>query len=478
MQMQLRDDQIKTLSEVYRAYTEGANEVCLQACTGFGKTVVASRIMHDAVNIRRKRVLFLAHRGELLTQASDKLQRFGVHHGLISPKHEPDYSAPCQVASIPALMSEGATLPPADLIIADECHRVDSIKIREKYLGSKILGLTATPCRLVGGKLNSLHGEYKALITSTPPEKLVQLGAICPLRWFSFPIPKLPEGEKEYDLTEISKIMRSDGIIADVVKTWMAAGTKKTIVFAVDIPHAEKLTEAFGRMGIEATTVTGSTNQEKRESILWRLAHGDLDVVINAALLIEGFDAPRVERIVLARPTRSLVVYLQSVGRGTRPGKPFCEVFDHAGLLFEHRHPYIERPWTLDQENIHQVKSKAESLWRCQNCFSVLMSVPEACPYCFEKVVHKGRKIKIVEGDLVEFDEIELARIAAIQKTQEDKESLIRADRNQKTRTLFAIAEKRYPSNKSIARQWAFRALSKWDAYKGDWQKFLREVNR
>jgi superfamily II DNA or RNA helicase len=185
----LRGYQEEAIAALRAAIARGHKRLILQAQTGSGKTVVASKIMQSAVEKGRK-CLFLAHARQLIKQCSDKLSLYGIQHGVIMAGVDPYWSAPVQVASRDTLLAryeclggrKKKDLPPADVVIVDECHGSMSpgyAKILDQYPDAVILGLTATPIR---GDGKGLGDRYSFMVQAAKPSRLIAEGSLVPTR--------------------------------------------------------------------------------------------------------------------------------------------------------------------------------------------------------------------------------------------------------------------------------------------------------
>ena len=353
----LRDYQRAAIERAQQALSSGTRRILIVAPTGAGKTVLAAAMAVDAA-ASGQRVLFLVHRRELLVQASRKLHAVGLDHGMVAPGFPGRPAEPVQVASIAtlharAVRSASVALPPADIVFVDEAHHATARTWRrliEAYPQASVVGLTATPCRGDGRGLGAL---FEALVECPAIGQLTADGHLVPTKVFA-PTPPDLAGIRvtggDYNEQQLAERMDRPRLVGDVVEHWLrlAAG-RKTVVFAVNVAHAVHLRDEFGRAGVAAAHVDGTTPLDERDAILARLAAGTVDVVANCGVLTEGFDLPEIGCIVLARPTKSFGLYRQIVGRGLRPapGKDHCLVLDHAGCTFEHG--FIDEPveWTL-----------------------------------------------------------------------------------------------------------------------------------
>jgi superfamily II DNA or RNA helicase len=413
----LRPYQVEALAQLDAAFTAGRRAPLLVLPTGAGKTVIAAESMRRLVAVRQ-RVLFLAPRRELIAQASEKLEAVGVAHGVILAGADPrdGLEAPVHVASVDTLVSRvlrHGTLeaPHYDLVIVDEAH-LSITTVRKRLLAcwpdARRVGLTATPTRKDGRALGVL---YDVLIEPATTARLVALGYLAPARYFSWPTPDLRGIQVtagDYNLGELERVVNRAPLLADVVSTWMQrAGDRRTVVYGVSIAHAVALAEAFRRVGIAAEHVDAKTPAPERAATFARFRAGTTQVLTNCFLAAYGFDLPELSCVVLARPTQSLMLYLQMLGRGLRiaDGKDDCVVLDHSGAVPRFGLATEPRRWRLTGTTaLAPTPSRAASPREpktCPECHAVWTN-GQACPECGYLLRPKGRLVDMLEGDLVE----------------------------------------------------------------------------
>jgi superfamily II DNA or RNA helicase len=233
-------------------------------------------------------------------------------------------------------------LPAADIMFVDECHHVRAMtyqRIIEAYPDAIIIGLTATPCRGDGRGLGNVFEamiecpQIPALIKHDPPY-LVPLKIFAPENTQHIARGVEVASTGDYVIDQLSDRMNTDALVGDFVEHWLRhAQRRRTIAFAVDVAHSVHLTDELIKSGVRAEYVDGTTPQADREAILGRLASGETEVVCNCMILTEGFDLPDIGCIALVRPTRSLGLFRQMIGRGLRPadGKSDVIILDHSG---------------------------------------------------------------------------------------------------------------------------------------------------
>jgi DNA repair protein RadD len=392
----LRPYQTTADQAVQASLARGNRRVLLVSPTGSGKTVTAREMIRREV-LRGGAVLFLAHRKELIDQCSAHLDRIDVDHGVVMSTHPRCAPwAPVQVASIPTLARRLDRLPRATLVIVDEAHhaRADSYGVvLAHYPGVPIIGLTATPWRLDNKGLGEL---FEDVVVATTPRQLIAEGYLVPYTGFAYDVPKLDGVNKshgDYQQRGLELVMTQKSIAGNVVEQWCkhCVGDERTAVFAVSVAHSQQLVERFTAAGVAAEHLDGETPRDEREGILARLAAGDTQVVCNVNVLTEGWDLPSLAVAVLARPTLSVGLYLQMVGRVMRPwpGKAMARIHDHAGLILRHGMPDSERDYSLAADPKKRAQGPGARL--CKYCFAWYEGSPQACPSC-------GHELRSVTG--------------------------------------------------------------------------------
>lgn len=385
-----QQDAVEHLRGVLR---HGARRVVLVAPTGAGKTVIAVHVVLEALR-KNKKVLFVAHRRELLDQTATKLGSAGLatHHVSVLRGDDKRFrpTAPVQIASIDTLRARQVHLA-ADLVILDECHRSLSasfLALAQSYTGSVLLGLTATPWRLDGRGLAEL---YEHLVVAADVPTLIAQGYLVTPRVFTHPQkPDLRDVRLrggDYDEQDLARAMDRAVLIGSVVEHWVRhAANARTLVFAASVQHSQHLAAAFVAAGIAAEHLDGTTPATERAAVLHRLHTGETRLVTNCGILTEGYDEPRVKVVVLARPTKSWTLYRQMVGRAMRPDPELpelrmCLVLDHAGCAHEHGLPQDPQDYTLQPRRRRGAGSEVP-VRSCPECYAVLPGGTLTCPEC------------------------------------------------------------------------------------------------
>lgn len=427
-QLTPRDYQLAGIDAARRLIAAGVTALLLVMATGGGKTVVAALVAHGAAQ-KKKRCLFMAPRREIVAQAFWKLVEAGVPElelgvimadGVIphaitrEPYNARRPNAPVQVASVQTLANR--PLPPFDVVFVDEAHHATSptwSKIIDHYResGAVVIGLTATPCRADG---KGLGGSFKHLHVIASFRDLAEHPRgpflVAP-RTYTTPnqpdLSKVEINKKTGEFVQESAAAAMDRreLVGDVVEHYQRLGAgRRGVVFAASVEHSRHITEAFVAAGVAAEHLDGTTDVDARDAILARLKRGETTVVCNFGVLTEGWDEPGVSYVAIARPTKSLSLFLQMAGRGLRPapGKPDALLVDHAGCVHRHGLPQDDREWALEG----LVKRKGVTPVRtCPACYAALPGGTAVCTECghvFEVEARDVSEPEQVDGELVE----------------------------------------------------------------------------
>jgi superfamily II DNA or RNA helicase len=409
MAIKLRDYQLEAIEALREHLRAGRKRILLVAPTGAGKTTIASEIIRSAMG-RGKRVLFLAHRIELINQCSARLDQFEIPHGIIRANDErKNDDALVQVASVQTLIRRNQQK--FDLIVIDEAHRslADSYKrVLEAQEGASVIGLTATPCRTDG---KGLGEAYNAIVETCSVGALVEKGVLVPAQVWgareAAGLENISTVAGDYNRGQLAELMTQSKLIGDVVGQYIdRCNGEKTVVFAVNVAHSIALRDRFIQAGVKAAHIDGTTPEDERAETLRKLRTGAIEVVTNCSILTEGWDLPDLGCVQIARPTKSLALYLQMVGRGLRasPGKKHALILDHGGCFQRFGHPLDDRQWGLDATKRHgNSKSQpGETGWQCKNCWYVNDRAATECEECgVFKVLEKPKEIKESKDELV-----------------------------------------------------------------------------
>lgn len=403
--VRLREYQDNLLGSVSRSL--GRHEAAiLQLPTGGGKTHIAAEFAKEASEAGQS-VWLICHRREIIAQTGKALDETGVAHGFLAPGHKLAIDAKVQVGSVDYLRGKVGLLPDPSFIIWDECHHVPApswARLKEQYPNARHLGLTATPLRLDGLGLGEFFDD---LIVGPDTRQLIEWGFLSGYRLFAPSIPDLRGIETrmgDYSKPQLNERMTDEVLVGDVIDHYKRkANGKKALVFAVSISASKDVVERFNAAGIPARHVDGNTPTDERDETIAALASGKVKVVSNVEVFTEGFDLPSVGAIILLRPTRSVALYRQMVGRGLRAdGGKRTVILDHAGLFYEHGMPDDFIQWSLEgKARTPSDKLRSKPLRRCPECDAV-HEWALSCEACGHVYAANERTIEEAFGELME----------------------------------------------------------------------------
>jgi DNA repair protein RadD len=386
----------------------GHRRPILQLPTGAGKTRIAAEIILGSLSNER-RAIFVVPRLSLIEQSVAAFQRAGVWNiGVIQGRHfRTNPGAPTQVASAQTLARR--VIPPADIVLIDECHmRQKSITAwiaSPEWRAVPFIGLSATPWSLGLGRI------YDDLLMPVSIQELIDEGYLSPFRVFAPPAPDLTGVRTvagEFHEADLSDACNTKEIVADVVTTWLEKGENRaTLCYGVDRKHAQHLQERFIEAGVRAEYIDCDVELFEREEIFDRFRAGVTRVICNVATLDTGIDLD-VRCISDARPTKSRIRFVQTVGRGLRPaeGKDHLIVLDHAG---NHQRLGLVTDigcCELDKGDAGRSYDKdgrvaVPTIKLCPECNCVLPPRARECPGCGFKI-YAATEVLERDGELVE----------------------------------------------------------------------------
>lgn len=347
--------------EIIYDYWEKGHSVMLQMPTGTGKTRLFVSLIRDILeNDLHARVLILAHRDELIEQIIKENAKYGLECGRIQSGHFENNSR-VMVASIQTLAKRLRNYDDSlfQYLIIDEAHHAVAQTYKrtiQKYTNAKLLGVTATPYRLNGDGFTFL---FDRLLVSEPILSFIHKGYLANYDYISVSphsniqrlVSNLPIARTgDYSVYTMNKTFDVYSIRTDLVKMYLKyAYGKKGIVYTISRSHNYNVCNRFVENGIKAKYIDSETSADKRKEIVEQFREGYIDVLCNVDIFSEGFDCPDVEFIMLARPTCSLSLYLQQIGRGLRVNPKNKEakvaILDAVGLYNKFGLPSKKREW-------------------------------------------------------------------------------------------------------------------------------------
>jgi DNA repair protein RadD len=325
----------------------------VQLPTGAGKTHLAAYLGKVTVG---KSIWFVCHRAELVAQTERVFVEAGASYGVVSAKGASAPQESLQICMIGSLPRRFGALRRPEIMIFDECHHLPARtwhRLGEEFDEAIRVGLTATPYRLDGAALDPY---FSRIINGPPTRTLIEQNYLSDFVYYAPSRPNLSgvrvsRRSGEFDQSQLEKIMMSDVLIGDVVDHYkrLAPG-RKALVYCVSIDASMEIAGRFNKAGIIAAHVDADTPENERKDALAALADGRIEILCNVELFTEGLDIPDIGAVILLRPTRSLGLARQMIGRGMR-AKANSEaliVLDHANLYAEFGTPDYEYEWRLD----------------------------------------------------------------------------------------------------------------------------------
>lgn len=452
----LRPYQSAALEAIREHLRQGRRNVLLVSPTGSGKSVLIAEMVRGAV-AKGKRAIFVAHRRELIEQISERLDRDGLRHGIMMGQHSRGPHEPVQVVSIQTLVKRAP--PPADLLLVDEAHHAAAKTYRkalEAYPGKPVVGYTASPWRQDGKGLADL---FEASVVAATPAELIAAGYLCRYTGHAFMAPDVGAVRTvggEFDAGALSLAYQQQSrIFGDVVAKWQQyASGMRTIVFAASIDNSLELVARFRAIGVTAEHVDYNSADIDRWGIIQRARSGATQVLCNVGLLTEGVDIPELQCCVMARPTKSLALYLQMVGRVMRPvGDKVARIHDHAENVYRHGLPDAERDYSLQPGK----PPTPPVLHTCESCLAMFEG--RQCPACGRALTPKAVAPRCGPTRVFEHEDVPLERVGKLPTRAEQVETfrgLLAQARELGRRPGWAVHAfiKRYPGAPKPWKAW------------------------
>jgi superfamily II DNA or RNA helicase len=423
MRPALRDYQEEAVNALRLNFASGLKRQVLIAATGAGKSVMAHDIVARARE-KNKRVLFVVNRIQLVNQFSQRLTAANIPHGIIRGEDTRMPYLPVVVGSVQTIARRG--IGNFDVIVIDEAHAVPGSKDYRTLIAAHpdaaILGLTATPWAkgMAKADYDGISGPlFQAPVLAAPISKLVEEGHLvdCDV-WAPTTVDmtgakkvKNPFGDMDYSDVAAAERMDKPQLVGDIVTQWkrIAPGSN-TVIFASSIEHSQHIVSEFQRAGYAAEHISAYTPLEEREAIFARHKRGETLILSCVALLREGWDAPECSTLILARPTRSLIAYIQMAGRVLRPapGKDKAIIIDHTGTVAKLGFPTEDRDMTLDDgkpKPAGETEAEKKELKPCPKCgyvdhYKGLCSNDRSCPNCGFVPERKPKDVAHTDDDL------------------------------------------------------------------------------
>lgn len=410
----LRPYQVASTADIRRAYGAGHKWPLYVLPTGGGKTVLFAHIAHGAA-AKGNRVLILCHRIELIDQISRALDDTDTAHGFIAAGY-PKWPRQTMIASVQTLVRRLDALPEPQLIIVDEAHHARAATyetILARWPRARVLGVTATPVRQSGEGLGKL---FDCMVLGPSVHELIEAGYLARYRLFSPPTVDtsgLHTRHGDFVDSESEALLNKPSITGSALEHYRQhAHGLPALAFCVSIEHATAVAAQFRDAGYSAVTLNGTIDREVRRGVIRDFRAGRIQVVTSCDVLNEGLDCPGAHCGIFLRPTQSVGLYLQQIGRVLRPceGKSAALLLDHVGNASRHGLPDAEREWSLEGED-RKKKKAAPSIRVCTKCFAAMASGSKVCSECGAAFpVESRRQVEQRKGELVELTPEEIER--------------------------------------------------------------------
>lgn len=436
MTFELRDYQSDAIERTYQRCAEGHRPI-ICAATGSGKTVIAGHIAKQQMDAG-KRVLWMTGREEILKQTFATFTEIcgPGNIGVLMRDERPWwFYPPITVASWDTLKSRWNKADlwkiPADVVLVDEAHLslspVMAQTIMPHYQSKMVVGLTATPARRTGRGLGSY---YTRIIQVRSVQQLIDDDFLAPCEyWAGAHVDvskiKIDKTTNDYKERELARASMEGKLIGDVVDNWLrVARERHTIVFGVDIAHAQALAERFQGVGIDAAVLHSKMTHGTRSEVSKQFKDGKIQVLVNVGIATYGYDVPSINCTVLARPTKSIVLHHQMIGRGMRPkGGDYNLVLDHADNVRRLGCIEDEIRWRLSDGKEAATNTTREGdpsrnkqgeapPTECAECH-YMFSRSRVCPKCGWEKPAASADIETVEADLVKIRKAQKAEVKA-----------------------------------------------------------------
>lgn len=431
MSFALRSYQEDIVDEVRVHMQNGVRSILVQSPTGSGKTALGAKMIGTAAQ-RGIACLMLVHRRELVRQTIRAFANVGIRHGVIASGFMSDPRQLVQIASVQTYAKRGQRFQRPSLILWDEAHHCIAgswAAIRRGNPNARHVGFTATPERLDGAGLSDY---FDKMVNGPQVGWLIENGHLSPYRLHMPPgmsVAGVHSRRGDFERAELAAAADKPTITGDAIREYKKhCDGQRAVVFCVTVKHSKHVTSQFQAAGIAAAHIDGETDLNERDEILAKFERGDIRVLCNVELFGEGFDLPSIEACILLRPTQSLALHLQQIGRCLRPspGKEYATILDHAGNCERHGLPDEERTWTLQGRIVKALSERdgggRKAIKKCQKCWAPQSISRQDCQFCGEKFtvdIRGEQQIAHIDGDLVEVE----AGIVRIHRAREQSEA-------------------------------------------------------
>ena len=416
MALDLRPRQQELIRKLRQEIAAGNTRLVAYGPTGFGKSVVIEAMTRNVIE-KGKRVAIIANRIHLIEQLSERFAESGIHHGIVQGQNSHTTHAQVVICSIQTVARRG--LPIVDAIFIDEGHACAGSKDFRKVIfhnsALPIVAFSATPfSKGMAKPYPELGGEplFQKLVVSATIRQLIDEGFLVDCDIFAPSEPDLTGvqskrnkfGELDYDEKQLEEAVDKPQLVGDIVSHWLRMSRgKPTVCFATSIAHSMHIVEEFKRVGVSAVHLDCHQPEDMKKQTLADFKAGKFTILSNVALIAEGFDHPAAEVMILARPTKSLIRFIQMAGRVLRihHGKEKALILDHSGSTNQLGYPTDDLPLELDDGSPKQGggEKKEKKERKCPKCSYVKKSGGK-CPQCGFEPVKQAEAVEVADGEL------------------------------------------------------------------------------
>ena len=443
MSIELRDYQEDLYRKAQDALRDKATtRVLVVAPTGAGKSYLFMAMAERAA--LKGKVLVLVHRFELLEQHVNEFRKNGIPMDNIT------------VASVQSVYRHLDQYEDVSLVIADEAHlfKASTFQATIDHLsanGAFVVGFTGSPVRLDGKPLGDV---FQKMVQGVDTRYLIEHKRLCPYEYYAplaVDVSQLKKRGGDYATEDVENIMEP-AIYGRVIEEYKRlCPNKQAIAFCCSIKHSQQVADQFAEAGIMAAHLDGNTPKKERKAIMERFRAGEIQVLTNCSLISEGLSVDGVGAVLLLRPTASLALHLQMVGRGLRyqEGK-VCTIIDAVGAYTRFGLVDDKREWSLTapvKPHKEHNEDGTFAVRQCPFCYKVFPT-KAVCPFCGEEYPLTPREIKAIE-------EVELKKITEAEvRKEEERKALLKEDiKNARCAAdFFEIAKKN-----GYSQGWAFK---------------------
>ena len=414
----LRPYQEKALQSAREELISGNNRIVVYGPTGSGKSAMIEAMTRNAI-AKGKRVGIIANRIHLVRALSLRFTDSGIDHGIVQGDNTFGTHKQVVICSIQTVARRG--MPLVDVIIIDEGHACagskDYLKVIHSNSAMPILAFTATPfSKGMARPQPEIGGEplFHSLVVPTTIRELINDGFLVDCDIYAPSDPDLTNvrtqrnqfGEMDYNEKDLAAAVDQPTLVGDIVQHWLKMSKgQPTVCFATSIAHSKHIVAQFESVGVKAKHIDCYMPQEDKDEILDSFKRGEFTVLSNVALIAEGFDYPACSVMILARPTKSLIRYIQMVGRvlRTHDSKTKALVLDHSGTAHRLGYPTDDLPLELCDGSPKKGSLKEREPAKpkkCPQCAYMKPAKVHKCPQCGFEPKRKPEEVEVLDGEL------------------------------------------------------------------------------